>query len=381
MKNPASKDDAPTRVVVVDDSEIQRQALVDLYREDPQIRVIGEATSGFEGIRLTVELKPDLVSLDIGLPDLDGFEVTKRIMAEQPTPILIVTATLTPEWRKPAFHALTLGAIDVIQKPEYKQLEDPDWRRRFQKQLRATARAPVIPHVLHSVRRRVEKIADRWGQKAARDARSRTAGLAPSGVDPKILVIVGSSGGPRSVRAMLAAMQPHMPLPVPTIVALHFGNRMGTSFAQFLAQTLRTKTRELNDGDTLESGIIYVAPGGRHLELATRNRIRVFDTLPEAVHTPSLDYLLWSVARVYGPESIGVILSGMGVDGADGLSALRRAGALTLGQRENTCVVYGMPKAAQAAGAVLLEQAPEELGTTAAEWLGILKGGRRRGRG
>ncbi len=381
MRDHSSRDDAQTRVLVVDDSDIQRQVLVDLYSESPQISVVGEASGGFEGIRLTVELKPDLVSLDIGLPDLDGFEVTQRIMAEQPTPILIVTATLAPGWRKPAFHALTLGAIDVVQKPVREQLEDPDWRRRFQKQLQATARAPVIPHVLHSVRRRVEKIADRWGRQAAREARASTAGFAPSGVDPKILVIVGSSGGPRSVRAMLVAMRPHMPLPVPIIVALHFGNHMGTSFAQFLAQTLNTRTRELRDGDTLEEGIIYVAPGGRHLELSARSRVRVFDELPEAMHTPSLDYLLWSVARVYGPESIGVILSGMGADGADGLSALRRAGALTLGQQESTCVVYGMPKVAKAAGAVLLEQSPEDLGVTAAEWLGKIREGKRRGRG
>lgn len=392
---------APIRIVVVEDSPIQREALIELFEEDPGLKVVAAVATGEEGVKKTLELKPDLVTCDIGLPDIDGFEVVTRIMSECPTPIVMLTATLRPKWRKDAYHALTLGAIEVIEKPEMADLNDVAWRGRLQRQLRFIARSPVIPHVFDRVKKRTDKLRAMTDKgpaigapvtPSARpvSARPSTSASAPSptvgstaGKSPiaraamgpagpvELVCVVASAGGPKAVRALLDTMRPAFPLPVPMIVALHLGRHMGSSFAGFLGQILETPVTEFVDGMQFTPGGIYVAPGRMHTEVLTKGRVRVFENLPEAIYSPSLDYLLWSVARVYGKSAIGAIMTGMGGDGADGLLALRRAGGMTVGQDEASCLVYGMPRVAAENGAVMLQQPPAHMAATILDWLGI----------
>ncbi|HSI03837.1 MAG TPA: CheB methylesterase domain-containing protein, partial [Myxococcota bacterium] len=145
----------------------------------------------------------------------------------------------------------------------------------------------------------------------------------------------------------------------------------GSSFASFLGQVLRAPVVELLDQSTFEPGNIYVAPGRKHIEVVSKGRVRIFDQLPDSTYSPSLDYFLWSVARVYGPTAVGCILTGMGADGADGLLAMRRSGALTVGQDEASSLVYGMPRVAFELGAVSVQQAPHEMPITICDWLGV----------
>ncbi len=365
---PADRGDSPVGIVIVEDSAIHREALVNLYEEDPQLRVLAQASTGLDAVEKVLEHKPDLVTLDLGLPDIDGFEVVRRVMADCPTPIVIITATLAPNWRKPAFHALTLGAIDVMEKPKLAELNDPAWRRRFQRQLRLIAKSPVVPHVLYKARQRSERVA---ALRQAKKPEAQQGTLASAGFDPEVLVIVGSSGGATAVRMLLAELRPAHPLPVPIVVAMHLGPRMGKHLARYLAQCLEVRVVEMEDGDELTPGVIYVAPGGMQSEMVSKGRVRVFDPLPESLYSPSLDHFLASVARAYGPASIGIILSGMGKDGAQGLLAVRRSGALTLGQVERSCLIYGMPKKAREAGAVVLEQSIQEMAQTILERLNV----------
>ncbi len=381
MTSTASPNEKPIRLVVIEDSPIQREALVDLFQEDRHLEVVAAVGTGKEGIEKVKALKPDLVTCDIGLPDMDGFEVVKSVMAEQPTPMIMLTATLRPKWRKDAFHALTLGAMDVIEKPELSDLNDKEWRKRIQRQLRFIARSPVIPHVLDRIKQRTERL--RVQERAEKLERPFTPAVTRPAVRPpqqtagsgaaniEILAIVASAGGPKAVRTLLEGLAPAFPLPVPIVIALHLGRHMGASFAGFLGQVLRVPVVELLDQSSFEPGSIYVAPGRKHLEVLSRGRVRIFDNLPDSIYSPSLDYFLWSVARVYGRAALGCILTGMGSDGADGLLAMRRAGALTIGQDEASSLVYGMPRVAFEVGAVGVQQAPHEMPATICEWLGV----------
>ncbi|MCB9653254.1 MAG: response regulator [Deltaproteobacteria bacterium] len=339
------------RVVIVEDSIVIQKALADLCSEDREIEIAGIADSGDSGVEKILHLRPDVVILDIGLPDMDGFDVVRHVMAKTPTPILIFTATLKPTWRRPAFDALSLGAIDVMLKPEGQELADPAWRHAFRTQLKLIARAPVIPHVFPKIRRR--EVSQR--------------GLA---VRPSLLVVVGSAGSPRVVSAMLAELKPIFPLPIPVLVALHLGRGMGSAFARHLSGVLGHPAVEA--GGTLEvlrSGNIYVVPGRHHAEFAGSDTLRIFEDLPGARFAPSLDHLLQSVAGCYGHRAAAVILSGMGEDGAEGMLAVRKANGRTLGQDEATSLVYGMPQVAAKIGALEAQDSPVGLGQTLLAWL------------
>lgn len=372
--------DKPIRIVVIEDSPVQRQALVELFEEDDDLTVVEAVATGKDGIAAVAKHRPDLVTCDIGLPDMDGFDVVKSVMADNPTPIIMLTATLRPKWRKDAFHALTLGAMDVIEKPELSDLNDREWRKRIQRQLRFIARSPVIPQVLERLRKREAQ--------ERRRSTGDTADFTPSDFravlkDPhplkpekprahelELLAVVASAGGPRAIRTLLEGLSGSYPFPAPIIIAQHMGRHMGGSYATFLAQTLETNVVELYDGALFQPGTIYIAPGRRHIEVTTKGRVRLFDELPDARYSPSLDYFLWSVARVYGPRACGVILTGMGDDGADGLLAMRRNGAQTIAQDESSSLVYGMPRVAHERGAAAVQQPISEIPQTLRDWFG-----------
>jgi two-component system chemotaxis response regulator CheB len=338
----------------VEDSELFRDAIVGLYEADPQIRVAGTAGTAEHAVRQAKALNPDVVSLDLGLPDADGFEVCRRIMAEQPTPILVLTATLNPSWRREAYHAISLGAIDVVGKPTAGEFRDPQWRSGMCNRLKLVARAPVVPHVLHSIRERAKRrVAQNNGVHEQHDART-----------PRLIVVVGSAGSPRAITNLLAHLRSALPLPVPTLVVFHVGLLMGASFARYLSAETDASACALGPETTLEPGTVYVAPGGCHVELVSRTHVRLFEQLPAARYVPSLDHLLCSVAKHYRKDSMGFILSGMGDDGAQGMLELKRSGAAGFAQNEHSCLVASMPRAAKAAGGIAAELTIEEMSET-----------------
>jgi two-component system chemotaxis response regulator CheB len=332
------------RVVVIEDSDITRDLIVELCEEAGDLRVVATAQTGEAGYEAVFKLRPDLAIVDIGLPDIDGFEVVSRIMARCPTPIVVLTAALRPKGRLDAFHALSLGALHVMEKPAASDLFEPAWRQHLRRDLQVLAKVPVIAHV--SRRRALPSTLPKPPEVTT-----------PARID--VVTIVGSVGGANATHDLLAALPP---LDVPIVIALHIGKGLAPSLARYLGVAASVPVEVLEPGVTeLSRGHIYVAPGGYQVEMVGRARARVGAPIQGALYAPSLDHFFLSVARTYRETAVGVILTGMGADGARGLLAMRKEGAFTLGQDNATCVVYGMPREARALGAVLAEMPPAEL--------------------
>jgi two-component system chemotaxis response regulator CheB len=328
----------PIRVLVADDSELFRELLARVVAEDAGFEVAALAADGNAAAALAKSLKPDVVTMDLNMPDADGFSGIARIMAETPTPILVLTAN-----REEAvgFRALSLGALDILEKPQA-TTDLGDYGRLLRSRLRLLAGVKVIRHV-RGLRERVAPP-------------PRTAGRAD-------LVVVGASlGGPRALATLLRGLPSSFPAPI--AIVQHIADGFTEGLASWLAQESRLLVREARDGDRLAPGRVLVAPTGRHL-LVHDGQARLSDGPAVDTFKPSVTPLFLSAARAYGGRACGVILTGMGRDGAVGLKAIHDAGGPTLAQDEATSVVFGMPRAAIELGAVdrvlPLEELPRAL--------------------
>jgi len=325
-----------TRVLVVDDSSTMRKLISSALSSDPELEVVGEAGDPLEAREAIKALNPDVITLDVEMPNMNGLDFLERIMRLRPMPVVMVS-TLTSRGAEATLEALELGAVDCVEKPGG---ADPA-----------------------SFSRLAEKV------KVAARARVRHRGLRKeppcSGVftpNDKIVAIGSSTGG---VEALLSIIERLPANCAPTVIAQHMPAAFTKSFAERLNRASAATVTEARDGDPLAPGRVYVAPGGDfHLEVegSTAFRCKVTQGPPVSGHCPSVDVLFSSVARSAKARGVGMILTGMGRDGARGLLSMRQAGARTLGQDEATCVVYGMPRAAFELGAVERQLPLEKLG-------------------
>ncbi len=313
------------RVLVADDSELFRDVLSSVIAADPGFEVVAAAADGNEAARLARTLKPDVITMDLNMPDADGFSGIARIMAETPTPILVLTVN-----REEAvgFRALSLGALDILEKPSPTSNLD-DYGALLRSRLRLLAGVKVIRHL--------------------RGLRSRRAPEARPTARTDLVAIGASLGGPRALAALLRGL-PHA-FPAPIAVVQHIADGFTEGLANWLAQESRLEVREARDRDALKPGLVLLAPTGRHL-VVTQGVARLSDAPPVDSFRPSVTPLLHSAAEAYGARACGVILTGMGRDGAEGLKTLKKAGGHTIAQDEATSAVYGMPRAAIETGAV-----------------------------
>jgi two-component system chemotaxis response regulator CheB len=322
--------DRTLRVLLVDDSSASRQQCARILRDAPGFTVAGQAGDGEEALREVSRLRPDVIVLDLHMPRMDGFTFLRMLMARQPTPVVVVSSQGR---RTDVFKALELGALDFVVKPAGGSLE---LVRDQLLQKCATVRALRIENLGLPPRRVAEP--------ASIMMRSRVA------------VIGASTGGPQAIQHLLASLPGDLPLAV--LVAQHMPERFTATFAERLARTTRLSAQEARDGDRVVAGRALVAPGGRHLELvrgedgALRAAIRIPWPGEGPSYVPSVDRLFASAAAVLGPAVCGVVLTGMGQDGAAGVRAIKRAGGATIAESERTAVVYGMPGSAVATGAV-----------------------------
>lgn len=320
---------AKIRVLVVDDSATMRSLITAALNRDPEIEVCGAAGDPFEARGMIKALNPDVVTLDIEMPNMNGIEFLEKIMRLRPMPVVMVS-TLTQAGAEMTLRALELGAIDCVAKPA-DALGTQDALNEIVVKVKIAARA--------SVRTKAD----------AAPAATRTKSYMPSG---DIVAIGSSTGGVEALLAILTMFPDTCP---PTVITQHMPATFTASFAARLDRASGAKVQEATDGALLEPGKIYIAPGGAtHLEVVRSGglRCRLVAGDPVSGHRPSVDVLFSSVAQAVGAKSVGVILTGMGRDGAQGLLALRKAGGKTLGQDEQSCVVYGMPRAAFEIGAV-----------------------------
>lgn len=319
----------PIRVLIVDDSATMRSLIGAVLRRDPDIQVIGMAGDPLEARAKIKELEPDVLTLDIEMPNMNGLEFLEKIMRLRPMPVIMVS-TLTQKGADATLEALELGAFDCVGKPG----AGADV---------ASAFAELIDKVKAAAKARVRP-AGFTPRKGAAESR-----FTPNG---RIVAIGSSTGGVEALLTVLSRFPENCP---PTVITQHMPAAFTKSFAERLNRASAAEVREAWEGAPLAPGKVYVAPGGgAHLEIAggANPRCTLREGEPVNGHRPSVDMLFHAVARVAGSKAVGVILTGMGRDGAQGLKSIRDEGGRTFGQDEHSCVVYGMPKAAMDIGAV-----------------------------
>ncbi|BCJ56207.1 chemotaxis response regulator protein-glutamate methylesterase of group 2 operon [Actinoplanes sp. NBRC 14428] len=328
-------------VLIVDDSAVVRQVLAARLRGSAGIEVIGAVPDPIFAMEHMNRAWPDVVVLDIEMPRMDGLTFLKKIMSVRPTPV-VICSTLTRRGAETTMEALAAGAAAVIAKPD-------SGLKRFMEEDSGDIVAAVRAAAASNASRLRQ--APRSLTYAAVPAAPGPA-PGPPGTEPAQLVAMGTStGGTQALEVVLPALAPTCP---GIVLVQHMPEKFTAAFAERLDALCRVRVREAADGDPVLPGQVLVAPGGRHMELRRTDtyRVRVFDGPPVNRHRPSVDVLFRSVAKVAGRHALGVIMTGMGDDGARGLLEMRRAGAFTVAQDEATCVVHGMPREAVLRGAV-----------------------------
>jgi two-component system, chemotaxis family, protein-glutamate methylesterase/glutaminase len=321
----------PTRVFVIDDSPMFREMLRGIVEADGDIVVVGEAASGDAALAQVSSLQPDLVTVDIEMPGVGGLDTIAQLMTRRPVPILVLTGQPTGEGSSLAFDAIGRGALEIASKSSLGE-DDGRWLRGLIKQL-GTVR--VVRHP---------------GLHRAATARPTTPLRAPVPRRCPIVGIAASSGGPSAIVDVLGALPPDFPGCVALVQ--HLPNGFVAPFERFLAERLELAVAVVHARTLPRPGTLLLAADDRHLVLADDGAFVVSDAPPVTGHRPSATRLFESLARVEAGRAVGVILSGMGDDGAAGLMALKRAGAETIAQDEATSAIYGMPRAAVERGAV-----------------------------
>ncbi|CAN5382449.1 chemotaxis response regulator protein-glutamate methylesterase [soil metagenome] len=331
---------AKIRVLVVDDSATMRGLITAALNRDPEIEVVGAAGDPFEARGMIKALNPDVVTLDIEMPNMNGIEFLEKIMRLRPMPVVMVSS-LTQAGAEMTLRALELGAVDCVAKPTI-ATNTADTLNEVAVKVKAAARASIRT-------------------KADDKPQARRKDYMPSG---DIVAIGSSTGGVEALLSILTQFPETCP---PTVITQHMPATFTASFAARLDRASGAKVQEAVDGALLEPGKVYVAPGGvAHLEVVRSAglRCRLTQGDPVSGHRPSVDVLFNSVAQAVGDKAVGAILTGMGRDGAQGLLAMRKAGARTLGQDEQSCVVYGMPRTAFELGSVEKQVSLSSMGQT-----------------
>jgi len=324
------------RVLVVDDSPTVRELLVRIFRSDPEFQVVGVARDGQEAVALTGQLRPDVITMDIRMPRMDGFQATKRIMQQFPTPIVVVSASVESEELKIAFNAIRAGALTVVEKPTGPADE---------------AFESIRSHLLTTVKLMVGvKVVRRWTTDVLRPPRPIRPHRASEDIETALVAIAASTGGPGALYQVLRSLPAD--LPVPVVVVQHIAAGFGQGLVDWLAGSSRLRVETARAGAPLLAGHVLVAPDNVHLQVGADGRVQLHPKADERELCPSADLLFASVAEAVGRKALGVIMTGMGRDGVEGLKQLKAAGGRVLAQDEKSCVVFGMPKEAIAAGIV-----------------------------
>lgn len=327
---------APIRVLVVDDSATMRGLISLALRRDPGIEVVATASNPLTARDAIKAHNPDVITLDVEMPGMNGLEFLDKIVRLRPTPVIMVS-NLTGEGTETAIEAMQIGAVDCIAKPAP---SDAQPFAELPSKVKAAAGARVRPRSMLNAEAK---------QREQQQRRPLIGAYEPDG---RLLAIGSSTGGVEALSALIAQLPANCP---PTVIVQHMPPDFTASLAARLNRLNAPKVVEAKDGEPIETGCIYIAPGGtKHLEVEDNQglRCRVRGGDPVNGHCPSVDVLFASIASVMKSKAIGVILTGMGRDGAQGLLAMREAGARTIGQDEATSLIYGMPRAAFEVGAV-----------------------------
>jgi two-component system chemotaxis response regulator CheB len=325
------------RLLIIDDSATARELLEAIFAADREIRVVGLAKNGKEGVQLAKELKPDVITMDIEMPVMNGFQATKKIMTECPTPTVIVSASTAIHEQETAMKAMQAGALTLLLKPfGPKAPEHPRQARELVATVKAMADVKVVRHYhRESIPSRIKV--------------SEPPSILRGGSD-SVVAIASSTGGPPALVRVLSRLPANFPAPI--LIVQHIAQGFTEGLVSYLNSVVPLHVKLANACESLKPATIYIAPEDRHLGVAMDGTISISSQLPIDGFRPSATFLFESVASVIGPKAVGVIMTGMGSDGVAGLAKLRAAGGRVIAQDEETCVVFGMPAAAIEAGVV-----------------------------
>ncbi len=338
------------RVVVAEDSITVREFLVEILESDPEISVVGQAKNGAEAVELTTRLRPDLVTMDVHMPVMDGFEATKEIMVQAPTPILIVSSSASGREVELSLNAMRAGALMVVAKPDNPQAVRFAGRR---EELLAMAKAMA----------RV-KVVRRWASKSSPVRPPPALRVAP-GAPVRLVAVAASTGGPTALLRIFSSLPGDFAVPI--LVVQHIATGFVGGLADWLSASCNLRVKVAEHGEPLLKRTVFLAPDDRHLGVTPDGRVMVAEAAPVDGFRPSGTYLFASAAQAYGAAVAAVILTGMGRDGVEGLKAVKAVGGRVLAQDQASSVVYGMPGEAVAAGVVDTVLAVEEMAPRLAE--------------
>jgi two-component system chemotaxis response regulator CheB len=323
-----------TRIFVVDDSAFIRKALARVLESEPDLTLVGQASNGAEALAKIPETNPDLVTLDVAMPGIDGLEVLRALLRWRPGLKVVMLSAHTSEGADATVAALAAGSVDFIDKASFNLMDLDTLRREVIDKLRmwSPKHAPTSP---------------RNGKSSAKVDHS--VGVAAA-AGAELCVIGASTGGPIAIQAILERIPANFPLPI--VIVQHMPVGFTQPFAARLDRLSPLEVREAAEGDRLRQGEALVAPAGRHLRITRSLAVNLVEEGTVEKHVPSIDLAMMSAAKARQGKVLGILLTGMGQDGAEGMAAIRAGGGFTIGESEASCVIYGMSRAAEARGAV-----------------------------
>ncbi len=321
------------RVLIAEDSPVARELLTTILQNSPGLQVVGVARNGVEAVRLAKRLKPDVITMDVHMPEMDGFEASRQIMSQSPCPIVIISSISNKKEQNLSFNALQVGALSVLDKPT---MYDPP---------------EVLDALANHIRLMSEvKVVRRWNRGSVTQPAAEPPPLQQNGKSAVELVVVASStGGPGILAEILGKLPKNFGAPI--LIVQHITPGFGQGLASWLNQQTPLEVKLAKHADEPVAGQVLIAPDDHHMLVNNLGRITLTRDAPHHGLRPAADHLFKSVAKIYGARAIGVVLSGMGSDGAEGLLAMYKAGAHTIAQNKETCVVFGMPAVAIELGA------------------------------
>ncbi|PKO84177.1 MAG: chemotaxis response regulator protein-glutamate methylesterase [Betaproteobacteria bacterium HGW-Betaproteobacteria-11] len=336
------------KVLIVEDSPVVREFLVHILEADPELQVVGTANNGEEATEIVGRLQPDVITMDIHMPRMDGLEATRRIMEAHPTPIVIVSGSTSSHEVKTTFDAMEAGALAFLPRPA--GIGHPDY-------------AATVKELVKTVKLMSEvKVVRRWPRLRRETVVMRAAETGLRRVVPakvEIIAIGASTGGPPVLHTIVSALPEDFPAPV--LIVQHMAAGFIRGFADWLAQSSRLPIHLARHGETILPGHIYLAPDECQMKVARGGKIALTRDAPENGLRPSVSYLFRSVAETYGGTAVAGLLTGMGRDGADELKLLKDQGAVTFAQDKGSSIVHGMPGEAIKLGAAALVLSPEKI--------------------
>lgn len=326
-------------ILIVDDSQLVRNILKEIFQNDPELQVIGEAVNGKEAVRLTRELKPDIITMDIQMPEMDGFEATEQIMAYTPTPILIFSSAIDKSEQYTSFKAISLGALENMSKPDITQEGFDNIADTLVKKVKMLSHIKVIPHIRAKLKLPGNET------RAMEEKMPLRSKVSSADLKYRLVAIGTSTGGPMALAKILTSLPTH--LPVGIVIVQHISNGFIDSYVEWLSTQTGLKVKVAEHGESITGGTVYFAPDDAQMEVTAKNTIRLDKNLPPwGEFKPSVNHLFNSVGQNLGERSVGVILTGMGDDGARGMDEMYRNGAYTIAQDKETSLIFGMPRAA-----------------------------------